>query len=333
MKVCIAGGAGYIGSRLAPYLDARGYDVVVIDSFLFGNYLPPNITVTRKDLFECTPEDFVGFDQVIFLAGISNDPMAEFSPQYTFIGNSALPGYIGYCSRKAGVKRFIYASSTSIYGTIPDRVYTENDNPEPRYPYGVSKLQGEFGVTSLRSDTFSVIALRQGTVSGHSPRMRFDLFINTMFASAMTQGRIVVCNPELNRPFYDIADAVRAYEYALNADVSLHGVFNVATKNYSVIEVARDVVEYFARHGRAIGISTYNAEDSRTYKVDISLASKFLSFIPTGSVARVLDELLDNYASYGNVYQDAYWNIKIFKQRMADFGQHTAYPRGSYAVI
>ncbi len=114
MRLLIAGGAGYIGSALIPRLLARGYMVDVVDLFWFGNYLPSEAGIVSKDLFDVTVEDLKDYDQVIFLAGLSNDPMAEFSPSKNFIYNAAAPAYLAYTAKKAGVKRYIYASSCSV---------------------------------------------------------------------------------------------------------------------------------------------------------------------------------------------------------------------------
>src|SRR5208282_2406026 len=111
MRLLVAGGAGYVGSALIPRLLERGYMVDVVDLFWFGNNLPAETGLLSKDLFDVTVEDLQGYDQVIFLAGLSNDPMAEFSPNKNFVFNAAAPSYLGYIAKKAGVKRYIYASS------------------------------------------------------------------------------------------------------------------------------------------------------------------------------------------------------------------------------
>ena len=121
MKIMVAGGAGYIGSMLVPYLLEHGYEVDVIDSLWFGNRLPNSVKVIQKDLFDCQKEDFVGYDQMIFLAGLSNDPMAEFNPSLNFRSNGALPSYLAYVAKLVGVKRFIYGSSCSVYGYTVNR--------------------------------------------------------------------------------------------------------------------------------------------------------------------------------------------------------------------
>ena len=121
MKILIAGGAGYVGTVVAPRLAARGYDVTVADLIWFGNHLPPHIPVLRKDVMALTESDLEGTDVVIFLAGLSNDPMAEFSPALNYVHNAAAPATLAYLAKKAGVRRFIFASSCSVYG------YTENE--------------------------------------------------------------------------------------------------------------------------------------------------------------------------------------------------------------
>ncbi|MGC2821354.1 MAG: NAD(P)-dependent oxidoreductase, partial [Candidatus Sulfotelmatobacter sp.] len=116
MKILIAGGAGYLGSVLVPKLLERGYEVDVVDLFWFGNHLPPEAGIIRKDIFDITVEDLQCYQQVVFLAGLSNDPMAEFSPSQNFIFNAAAPAYLAYVAKKANVKRYVYACSCSVYG-------------------------------------------------------------------------------------------------------------------------------------------------------------------------------------------------------------------------
>ena len=126
------------------------------------------------------------------------------------------------------MKRFVYASSCSVYGYTVNELYDEDAPVTCAYPYGISKLAGEHGVLQLQDDTFSTIALRQGTVCGHSPRMRFDLIINTMFKCAILDGEITVNNPSIWRPLLDVRDTASAFLRAVQADKTISGVFNVA---------------------------------------------------------------------------------------------------------
>src|SRR6185503_6691921 len=200
MRILIAGGAGYIGSVLVPRLQERGYEVTVVDLLWFGKYLPPGTELIQRELFTHQAAEHRGHDQVIFLAGLSNDPMAEYSPARNFVENGASPGYLAFISKQAGVKRYIYGGSCSVYGYTVNQLYDETSPALSSYPYGVSKLQGEFAALQLQDDTFSVVCFRQGTVSGYSPRMRLDLIVNTMFKSAVLDRKITVNNPGIWRP-------------------------------------------------------------------------------------------------------------------------------------
>src|SRR5713226_1726967 len=234
MKLLIAGGAGYVGSTLIPRLIERGYKVDVVDLFWFGNHLPRQAGVLNKDIFQLTVEDLEPYDQVIFLAGLSNDPMAEYSPSKNFIFNAAAPAYLGYIAKIAKVKRYIYACSCSVYGYTENELYDETRPVSSSYPYGISKLQGEQAVMQLVDDNFSVISLRKGTISGYSPRMRFDLIVNTMFRSSMKERVININNPSVWRPILSIEDASTAYIRAVEASPRLSGIFNIASGNYTV---------------------------------------------------------------------------------------------------
>src|SRR5208282_2525580 len=206
MKLLIAGGAGYVGSTLIPKLLDRGYKVDVVDLFWFGNHLPRQVGILNKDIFHLSVEDLEPYDQVIFLAGLSNDPMAEFSPSENFIFNAAAPAYLAYVAKKAKVKRYVYASSCSVYGYTVNELYDETRPVSSSYPYGISKLQGEQAVMNLMDESFSVISLRKGTICGYSPRMRLDLIINTMFKNGVRNREITVNNPSIWRPILSIED-------------------------------------------------------------------------------------------------------------------------------
>src|SRR5215471_5323754 len=163
MKILIAGGAGYVGSVLIPKLLDRGYKVDVVDLFWFGNHLPAQAGLLNKDIFQLSTEDLERYDQVIFLAGLSNDPMAEYSPSKNFIFNAAAPAYLAYVAKNAAVKRYVYASSCSVYGYTENELYDEDRPAASSYPYGISKLQGEQAALQLVDQHFSVISLRKGT--------------------------------------------------------------------------------------------------------------------------------------------------------------------------
>jgi nucleoside-diphosphate-sugar epimerase len=324
MKILVAGGAGYIGNVLIPRLLDRGYKVDVVDLFWFGNNLPRQVGILNKDIFRLSVEDLEPYDQVIFLAGLSNDPMAEFSPSKNFIFNAAAPAYLAYTAKNAKVKRYIYASSCSVYGYTENDLYDETRPVSSNYPYGISKLQGEQAATQLADENFSVIALRKGTVSGYSPRMRFDLIINTMFRHAVREHVITVNNPSIWRPILGIEDAATAYIRAVEANYKLSGIFNIASGNYTVGEVA-DLVKSAVedRLNTRINLNIKHIQDFRNYKVSIAKASNVLSFHPIEDVKSIVGSLVDNMDKFQDWDNPLYSNIQAFKRLESEMEVHS----------
>lgn len=314
MRLLIAGGAGYVGSALIPKLLERGYSVDVVDLFWFGNSLPSETGILQKDIFDLTPQDLTNYQQVVFLAGLSNDPMAEYSPSKNFIYNAAAPAYLAYTAKKAGVKRYVYASSCSVYGYTVNELYDETRPVASSYPYGISKLQGEQAVMNLVDDDFSVIALRKGTVSGYSTRMRLDLIVNTMFKSAMSTGAITINNPSIWRPILSVHDATSAYVRAIEAHERISGIFNIASGNFTVGEVG-DLVknELEERLGIHVGLVIKHVQDVRNYKVSFEKARNVLSFHPRHDVRSIVHDLIKNMDKFSDWDNPSYYNIATFK--------------------
>jgi nucleoside-diphosphate-sugar epimerase len=325
MKILVAGGAGYVGSALIPKLLERGYSADVVELFWFGNSLPAAVGVINKDIFNLTAADLEGYNQVLFLAGLSNDPMAEYSPSKNFIFNAAAPAYLGYIAKKAKVKRYIYACSCSVYGYTENELFDESRPVSSAYPYGISKLQGEQAVLNLMDETFSVIALRKGTICGYSPRMRLDLIINTMFKCAMRDGVITVNNPSIWRPILNIEDACSAYIRAIEADQSISGVFNVASGNYTVGEIA-DLVKrgLDEQLGVTARLDIKHIQDFRNYKVNINKAANVLSFHPHESVESTVTNLVRNMDKFSDWDNPLYYNIQTFKSLAGAAERETA---------
>lgn len=314
MKLLIAGGAGYVGSALIPKLLDRGYKVDVVDLFWFGNHLPRQVGILNKDIFQLTEEDLEPYDQVVFLAGLSNDPMAEFSPSKNFIFNAAAPSYLAYAAKRAKVKRYIYASSCSVYGYTENELYDETRAVSSSYPYGISKLQGEQAALQLGDENFSVIALRKGTISGYSPRMRLDLIINTMFKNAMRDRTITINNPSIWRPILSIQDATTAYIRAVEASQQISGIFNIASGNYTVGEVG-DLVKAAIeeRLGLSIHLAIKHIQDFRNYKVSTEKAKNMLSFHPSYDLKSIVLDLIDNMDKFQDWDNPQFSNIGTFK--------------------
>jgi nucleoside-diphosphate-sugar epimerase len=313
-KILLAGGAGYIGTELCKRLMKLDYSVTVIDDLWFGNHLDPKVQLIKKDLFQVSHTELKGYDTVIFLAGVSNDPMAEFSPSENFIQNAACPAYLAYESKRAGVKRFIYASSCSVYGYTVDELYDESAPTTCGYPYGISKLQGENGVMQLVDKSFSGISLRQGTVCGYSDRMRFDLVVNTMFKNAITKGEITVNNPSIWRPIYHIQDACSAFIRAIQAPENISGVFNVASDNYTLGQIGDIVsVEMSKNLNKEIKMHINDMQDFRNYKVSTKHAKNTLGFTPVYGIKDIINQLFEKAATFTNFEDDNYYNIRVFE--------------------
>lgn len=324
MKILVAGGAGYLGNVLIPKLLDRGYKVDVVDLFWFGNHLPKQVGILNKDIFDLSVEDLETYDQVIFLAGLSNDPMAEFSPSKNFIFNAAAPAYLAYMAKNAKVKRYIYASSCSVYGYTENELFDETRPVSSNYPYGISKLQGEQAAMQLSDEKFSVIALRKGTVSGYSPRMRFDLIINTMFKHAVREHVITVNNPSIWRPILSIEDAATAYIRSIEANYKLSGIFNVASGNFTVGEVAdavKSAVE--ERLGIRVNLNIKHIQDFRNYKVSTQKASNVLSFHATSDIKSIVNSLVDNMDKFQDWDNPEYSNIQQFKKLESNIDVHS----------
>jgi nucleoside-diphosphate-sugar epimerase len=314
MKILITGGAGYIGTMLSNKLADDGHEVTVVDLFWFGDFLNNNVKKIKMNLIDLNVEQVSEYEAVVFMAGLSNDPMANFSPKKNFIENAAAPTYLSYICKKAGVKRFVYASSCSVYGFTDNKIMTEQDSVGPEYPYGISKLQTEFSIMNMESKNFRPISLRKGTVGGWSPRMRFDLVVNTMTKYALTENRIVVHNPNLWRPLVDVRDAVQAYEKSIFCDLKISGIFNISHSNYTIGELASNIKDVLADRGHNVQIETQNNPDVRNYLVSNDKARDILGYSPKYTPKQSVSEILDNIDPDIDFKDNKYYNIATFKE-------------------
>ena len=314
-NILLLGGAGYIGNRLSRRLLELDYNVTVIDGLWFGNNLPSAVKLIQKDIFELKTEDYKGFDSVVFLGGVSNDPMAEFNPAENFVQNAAAPSFAAFLAKAAGVKKFVYASSCSVYGFANEKFFTEVDEVSCAYPYGISKLQGEQGVLSIADDNFNVISLRQGTVCGFSERMRFDLVINSMFKDAITKKVIYISNPNIWRPILHIEDTCSAFIRAIQVTGVNKEIFNIATENTvlgQLAEIVKTEIEKLA--GISVVIEDRNIQDFRNYRVSIDKAYRILGYKPTHTLVDVVKNIYENMDKISDFDNEAYYNIQVFKK-------------------
>jgi nucleoside-diphosphate-sugar epimerase len=315
-KILVAGGAGYIGTLLSSELIERGYQVHVVDQLWFGNHFKINVPVEQRNMMELGIADLEGFDCVVFLGGLSNDPMAKYNPSMNFVENSAVPSYLAFAAKEAGVHRFVYASTCSVYGYTANQLLDENsDSISPQYPYGISKLAAERSIINLQDKNFRPIALRKGTVGGWSPRMRFDLVVNAMTKTALTQGKIIVNNPSIWRPLVDIRDVVAAYVRSVESNLDISGIYNISEDNYTIGRLADLVKDTLIENGHSVTIETRNVQDFRNYKVMNTKAQAELDFKPRYTPQDSVRSILKNVQNNVDLSDKRYYNIQVFKDK------------------
>lgn len=304
-KILIAGGAGYMGHRLVPALIERDYDVTVVDLLWFQPCRLGDVRLFVDDVMNLTCEDLKEYNTVIFMAGMSSRPLCDACSDQAFTSNTAAPAQLAYLSKKAGVSRYIYASTVSVYGSTANEISREDDAIITQELYGMSKIMGEKAVMHLADNKFSVIALRKGTLSGYSPRMRLDLIVNAMFKSALTTGKIsVMRSPDLYRPILSVKDAAHAYIQAIEAPEEMSGVFNVASGDYTIGEIAESVQ-------REVGgkIVVEHGDDNRNYKMSLMKTEEILLFRPKQNIQDIVRELSEFKSEFDDWDNPVYFNI------------------------
>ncbi|MGR9115416.1 MAG: NAD-dependent epimerase/dehydratase family protein [Gammaproteobacteria bacterium] len=307
MRVLLTGHRGYIGSVLAPMLLEHGHDVVGLDTDWFERCTftgtIPEIKSIKKDTRDIRESDVEGFDAIIHLAGLSNDPLGDFRPMITEEINDAASVRLAGIAKKTGVKRFLFASSCSNYGASGDNFLTEEADFNPVTPYGVSKVQVELALSKMADADFCPTYLRASTAYGVSPRLRFDLVINNLTAWAFTTGRVFLKSDGTPwRPVVHVEDISRAYLAVLHAPTELvhNEAFNVGstTENYQMRELAeivRDVVP-----GCRIDYADDAGPDKRCYRVDCNRIARVLhEFKPQWTARRGVEELYQEYKKVG----------------------------------
>lgn len=328
-RVLVTGHNGYIGSILTRVFTEAGHDVVGLDSFMFedctiGTDDAP-VPSIRKDVRDVELADLEGFDAVCHLAGISNDPVGDLNPDITYEINHRASVRLAELAKTAGVGRYVFSSSCSIYGASPGGWVDEESAVNPVTPYGWSKIKVENDVAPLASDEFSPVFLRNATAYGLSPRLRADLVVNNMVGYAITQGRVFMKSDGTPwRPLAHIEDISRAFLAVVEAprDVVHNEVFNVGStdENYQIRDVAR-IVEGVVP-GAEFEMSGTAGPDIRDYQVD---CGKLKTAIPSFQTKWTVDsgaiELRDAFESYG-LTEDQFFGslirIKHIKARQGE---------------
>jgi nucleoside-diphosphate-sugar epimerase len=277
MRVLVTGHEGYIGSVLAPDLLERGHDVVGIDTGYFASCsLVPaasDVPSVRKDIRDLDPGDLDGFNAVVHLAALSNDPIGNLNTRWTEEINFQASVRLAELAKAAGVARFVFSSSCIMYGMSEAAVVDESAPLDPKTDYARSKVRAEQAISRLADDAFSPVFLRNGTVYGLSPRMRFDTVFNDLLGRAVTARKIVVLGDGKPwRPVVHVRDVARAFAAALDAPPeAVHNqAFNTGAEhlNRQVGELARIAAEVVP--GCEIDVLGQAGADQRTYKADFT---------------------------------------------------------------
>lgn len=295
-KVLITGGAGYVGTVLSEKLIRKGYNLTILDQFYFGNNIKEeikkNITFIKADIRNIDQALLKGFFTIIHLAGISNDPTAEFNPKANFEINHLATIDLAKKAKKVGVKKFIFASSCSIYDIgikNENGLKDESSLVYPRAPYSLSKYLAEQELLKLKADNFAVVIFRKGTVFGYSGRMRYDLVINAMIKSAILDEEMkVFCKGIQWRPMLNIEDACLAYILALeNNSQNINGeIINILNNNFQVENLALIVQKAIARKLKKDIKIVFEQNDKkdRSYRVKGDKAKQLLGFHPSENI-------------------------------------------------
>ncbi len=307
MKILVTGERGYIGTVLVPMLLERDYEVCGLDSDLFERCTfygeIADIESLRKDIRDIMEDDLRGFDAILHLAGLSNDPLGDLNPDITHDINCAATLRLGALAKQAGVKRFIFSSSCSTYGAAGNDAIDETAEFNPVTPYGKSKVEAEIGLARLADENFSPTFMRSATAYGVSPRLRFDLVLNNLTAWAYTTGKVLLKSDGTPwRPIVHIADIARAFIAALEAPPELvhKEAFNVGQReeNYRISELAKIVTEVVP--GSQVSFAEGAGPDKRNYRVDCSKIFRVLpNYKPVWSARRGVEELYETYQQVG----------------------------------
>ncbi len=307
MRVLITGHDGYIGSVLTPIVRDAGHEVAGLDAFwLEGCALgpePAGLPAHRLDVRDAEIEHLRGFDAVVHLAAISNDPVGHLDPARTYEINHLGSARIARLAKQAGVQRFIFASSCSLYGAAsPDDLLTEFAPFNPVTPYGESKVLAERELSGMADDAFSPVFLRNATVYGFSARLRLDLVVNDLVANAFVTGDVVIKSDGTPwRPLVHVEDAARAILAALEAPrEAVHAeAFNVGRtqENYQVRDLAEIVADVLP--GSRVAYAEGGGPDARSYRVDFSKAEESLpGYRPRWTVSDGARELVEAFRHF-----------------------------------
>lgn len=307
MKVLVTGQLGYIGVEMVPALRAAGHEVVGLDTGFYNecDFLAPpdDVPNLNVDLRDVTPDHLKGIDAVMHLAALSNDPLGDLNSNITYDINLHASVRLAEAAKKAGVKRFLFSSSCSLYGAGGDGFLDENAAFNPVTPYGESKIRVEQALDKLADDTFSPTYMRNATAYGVSRRLRADIVVNNLVGHAITTGKVLMQSDGTPwRPLVHIGDIINAFMAVLSAprDAVHNQAFNVGrtTENYQIRQVANLVAEVVPNC--EVSFASGATADIRDYRVSFAKAeTKLPGYKPRWTVRTGIEELYEAYKRAG----------------------------------
>lgn len=327
-KILLVGGAGYVGAVLTRELLERGYAVKVLDRLYYGDDglrdVRDRVELIAGDMRAVQDALFDDVEAVVNVGGLSNDPTAEFHPRANHEMNTVASVKLAEIARQHGVRRYVFASSCSIYDRgvgedARDVLQDEESDVAPRAAYSSSKYEAERMLLDMSGDNFCPVILRKGTIYGFSPRMRYDLVVNTFVRDALAKGTITIhYGGEMWRPLVDVRDAARAYIACLEADEALvrDQIFNLVYVNIRISELALRVREALREVGVKAEIQAdYAYKGVRSYRVSGAKLGRVLGFRPAVTIEEAVRNLVENIRAYGYTDFDnpKYYNIRWMK--------------------
>jgi nucleoside-diphosphate-sugar epimerase len=308
MKILVTGGCGYKGHVLVPKLLARGYEVIAFDLQWFGNYLVPhkNLSVIKGDVRNIEAIPFDGVDCIIHLSSIANDPCGDLNPQLTWEVSALATMQLADKAKRMGIKRFIYASSGSVYGVKEELQVTEELELKPISEYNKTKMVGERVLLSYKDDMVVQI-VRPATVCGCSPRMRLDVSVNLLTMQALSKGKITVFGGDQVRPNIHIDDITDLYLHLIDHP-EITGVYNAGFENISIMDIAKMVTQYIP-----VEITVTPSNDPRSYRIN---SDKLIAtgFRPKKTVNDAIREIIEKHRAGELQDEDRYYNLRWMEQ-------------------
>jgi nucleoside-diphosphate-sugar epimerase len=306
MRVLVAGDRGYLGAVIVPFLSEAGHDVVGLDAGWYDGCdfgpVPSGYEQRTGDVRDANPDGLTGMDAVVNLAAISNDPVGHLNPQATYSVNAHGAVHLGRVAKAAGVERYVFASSCSLYGLAGDAPVTEEAAFNPVTPYGESKVMAEAGLAALADDSFSPTYLRNATAYGSSPRLRADIVVNNLTGIAFTRGEVrLQSDGSPWRPLVHAEDIARAVLAAIEAprDVVHDRAFNVG-RDEDVVQIRDIATQVSEALDAPVTFADGAGPDRRDYRVDFSRIRELLpAFEPRWTVAAGIDQLVRDMHDHG----------------------------------